>query len=62
MSARADDVNHPISHDEPGDYTGRFDNDLFFLQDFFKNPANGVSIYFKFFNDFDLLSINASVC
>ena len=62
MPPRTDDVNHSIRHDGSGDYSGRFDNDIFFLQDFIKNPANGGLIYFKFFNNFNLLSINASVC
>ena len=62
MPARTDDVNHPTGDDRPGYHLGRFDNDLFLLQDFFKNPTNDVPVAFKFFNDFDLLSINASAC
>ena len=59
MPARTNDMNHPIRHNGPDDHLGRCDDDLFFLQDFFKNPADAVAIIFKFFNNLDLLSIYA---
>ena len=62
MPSRTDNMNHLIGHNSACDHAGGLDNNCFFLQDFFKNPCNRVFIIFKFFNNFDLLSICVSAC